>query len=194
MFVNDSDDEQATTLYKPVLQNIARSASQRVIRSPTNSPETALGVTKRVIVDRGCSFSPLFSLNNWLTVLHKVFIAPLDDLLCIVRLFTSYAHASVLTRRLTLDLRFAQPGDPVTPDDTLVVYRIRTSRRSFRDALPCVFANNSSTTAFIIAHLTFLCASHMITKGPKMSLFVLQALGMKPHLPHRSIRPIVVLE
>ncbi len=31
MFVNDSDDEQATTSYMSVLQKKARSASQRVI-------------------------------------------------------------------------------------------------------------------------------------------------------------------
>src|SRR6266446_3014544 len=31
MFVIDSDNEQATTLYKSVLQNIARSASQCII-------------------------------------------------------------------------------------------------------------------------------------------------------------------
>jgi len=31
MFVDDGDDEQATTLYKPVLQNMECSAPQRII-------------------------------------------------------------------------------------------------------------------------------------------------------------------
>jgi len=70
--------------------------------------DTALGVTKRVIVDRGCSFSPLFSLNDWLAVLREGFIALIY---CALSVFSHHM--------LTL-----QPGDPVSPDDTLVVYRI----------------------------------------------------------------------
>jgi len=35
--------------------------------------DTVLGVTKRVIVDRAYSFSPLISLNNWLAVLRERF-------------------------------------------------------------------------------------------------------------------------
>ncbi len=82
--------------------------------------------------------------------MREGFIALLDDLPYVVRLFTPYAHASVLTLRLTRD-RFAQPVDSVTPDDTLVVYRIRIFQQSLRDALLCAFASDSSTVASIIA-------------------------------------------
>ncbi len=126
--------------------------------------DTALRMTKRVIIDRRLFFLSILSLNNWPTALRGGFIVPLEDLLYIVHLFTSYAHASVLTLRLTRH-RFAQPGDPVTPDDTLVVY-MRSLLLSVRKSLYASFYRVAPFSSSMLQQArTFDCplARHVIS-------------------------------